>query len=197
MTTAAPPITDQQKPWAKAIAQPAHEFPLTPLVVLEGEIPADLRGSLYRNGPGRLERQGQRVSHWFDGDGAVLAVHFAGGTAQATYRYVRSAGFTDEEDADQFLYSGYGSLAPGPFGSAGVPNSKMPGTRRCWRFPISCLPCGKGGGPIISTPKRWKRRAFTRWANSATMSLIRLIPNAILRPGTFSTLGWWRGPMQR
>ena len=30
--------------------------------------------------------------YWFDGDGAVLAVHFADGQAQAVYRYVHSAG---------------------------------------------------------------------------------------------------------
>jgi len=39
-------------------------------------IPEGLRGSLYRNGPARLERGGVRVGHWFDGDGAILAVHF-------------------------------------------------------------------------------------------------------------------------
>ncbi|NEQ34412.1 MAG: hypothetical protein F6K04_26080 [Leptolyngbya sp. SIO4C5] len=64
-----------QKAWARAIAQPATEFALTPLTVLSGELPPDLRGSLYRNGPGRLERDGLRVQHWFDGDGAILAVH--------------------------------------------------------------------------------------------------------------------------
>jgi len=153
MTTAAPPITDQQKPWAKAIAQPAHEFPLTPLVVLEGEIPADLRGSLYRNGPGRLERQGQRVSHWFDGDGAVLAVHFAGGTAQATYRYVRSAGFTDEEVADQFLYSGYGSLAPGPFWQRWSAQLKNAGNTSVLALPDKLLALWEGGWPHHLDPQ--------------------------------------------
>ena len=64
------------KAWAKAIAQPAAEFPPTPLPVLSGQLPVSLRGSLYRNGVARLERGGNRVGHWFDGDGAVLAVHF-------------------------------------------------------------------------------------------------------------------------
>jgi all-trans-8'-apo-beta-carotenal 15,15'-oxygenase len=62
-----------------------------------GAIPPALQGSLYRNGPARLERQGRRVGHWFDGDGAVLAVHFGQGQAAATYRYVRSAGYVDEQ----------------------------------------------------------------------------------------------------
>lgn len=104
----------QPQAWAKAIAQPASEFPLTPLPVLSGYIPEGLRGSLYRNGPARLERNGVRVSHWFDGDGGVLGVHFTDAGATGVYRYVQSAGYRDEEAAGQFLYSSYGSLAPGP-----------------------------------------------------------------------------------
>lgn len=147
MTTTAPQVTDQPKPWAKAIAQPAKEFPLTPLAVVEGTLPADLSGSLYRNGPGRLERQGQRVSHWFDGDGAVLAVHFADGQAQSTYRYVQSAGFTDEEAADQFLYSGYGSLAPGPFWQRWNAQLKNAGNTSVLALPDKLLALWEGGWP--------------------------------------------------
>ncbi|WOD38509.1 carotenoid oxygenase family protein [Nodosilinea sp. E11] len=98
--------------WAAAIAQPAAEFAATPLAVLAGQLPVDLRGTLYRNGPARLERGGTRVGHWFDGDGAVLRVQFDGNTAVANYRYVRSAGFVDEEDSGQCLYRGYGTLPP-------------------------------------------------------------------------------------
>lgn len=147
MTTAAPSLTAQQKPWAKAIAQPAKEFPLTPLSVIAGDIPTDLHGSLYRNGPGRLERQGQRVSHWFDGDGAVLAVHFADGQAQGTYQYVQSAGFTEEEQAEQFLYSGYGSLAPGPFWQRWNAQLKNAGNTAVLALPDKLLALWEGGWP--------------------------------------------------
>lgn len=68
--------TTQVRAWAKAIAHPVKEFGLTPLPVVSGAIPLGLRGSLYRNGSARLERGGRRVGHWFDGDGAILAVHF-------------------------------------------------------------------------------------------------------------------------
>lgn len=139
--------THSQKAWAGAIAQPATEFPLTPLTVLAGTLPTDLHGSLFRNGPGRLERQGQRVSHWFDGDGAVLAVHFANGEAQATYRYVRSAGYVDEESADQFLYSGYGSLSPGPFWRRWNAQLKNAGNTSVLALPDKLLALWEGGWP--------------------------------------------------
>lgn len=98
--------------WAAAIATPAAEFSATSLSILEGHLPPGLRGTLYRNGPARLSRGGVPVGHWFDGDGAILRVQFAE-TATATYRYVQSAGFQEEEAADQYLHRGYGSFAPG------------------------------------------------------------------------------------
>jgi all-trans-8'-apo-beta-carotenal 15,15'-oxygenase len=104
----------QQATWATAIAQPAEEFPLTPLPILSGQIPSGLRGTLYRNGPGRLTRGHQRVGHWFDGDGAILAVHFTEAGATGTYRYVQTAGYLAEEQADQFLYGNYGRAVTGP-----------------------------------------------------------------------------------
>lgn len=101
--------------WARAIAQPGQEFGPAPLRILAGTLPPGLRGSLYRNGPARLERGGKRVAHWFDGDGAILGVHFREQGAIATYRYVKTQGLQAEDRANQFLYPGYAQKVPGPF----------------------------------------------------------------------------------
>jgi carotenoid cleavage dioxygenase-like enzyme len=106
--------TDQPRLWSGCVARPAREFATTPLQSIQGNLPVGLRGTLYRNGPARLERGGLHVGHWFDGDGAVLRVHFAGGAAQGTYRYVQSAGFQHEEAEGKLLYGNYGMTAPGP-----------------------------------------------------------------------------------
>ncbi|MEB3189139.1 MAG: carotenoid oxygenase family protein [Snowella sp.] len=105
-------IPPQPKAWSKNIAQIAQEFELTPLSLLSGHIPEGIRGTLYRNGPGRLERGGQKVGHWFDGDGAILAVHFQEGQAQAVYRYVQTQGYRAETKANRFLYANYGMTDP-------------------------------------------------------------------------------------
>ncbi|NJK61412.1 MAG: hypothetical protein HC921_00815 [Synechococcaceae cyanobacterium SM2_3_1] len=99
--------------WAKAIAQPGQEFGPVELQASSGTLPTDLQGSLYRNGPGRLERGGQRVNHWFDGDGAILAVHFGEGKVRSLYRYVQTLGYQQESKADRFLWGGYGMTPPG------------------------------------------------------------------------------------
>lgn len=74
--------------WAKAIAEPAKEFESDSLELLEGAIPKDLNGTLYRNGPAALSHGEEKMSHWFDGDGAILAVKFNEGKASAKYKYV-------------------------------------------------------------------------------------------------------------
>lgn len=112
-----------KKAWSKAFQTPAKEFPLTPLSIIAGEIPSTLKGTLYRNGPGRLERGGIHVGHWFDGDGAILAVHFNSnfspsqketkGDATAIYRYVQTEGFQEEAKAGKLLFGNYGMTAPG------------------------------------------------------------------------------------
>ncbi|HIK32025.1 MAG TPA: carotenoid oxygenase family protein [Oscillatoriales cyanobacterium M4454_W2019_049] len=112
MPTAHRPTTDLPV-WAKAITRTATEFPRTPLPLLCGKIPEGLRGTLYRNGPGRLERGGMRMGHWFDGDGAILAVDFTNEGATGTYRYVRTQKYREEEAAGKLLYGNYGMVAPG------------------------------------------------------------------------------------
>ncbi|WP_427158258.1 carotenoid oxygenase family protein [Aliinostoc sp. HNIBRCY26] len=109
-------ILDQKstkKAWAKAVIEPAKEFPPTQLPIISGSIPDRLRGTLYRNGAARLERGGVRVGHWFDGDGAILAVKFTDAGASAVYRYVQTTGYQAETVAGKFLYGNYGMTAPG------------------------------------------------------------------------------------
>ena len=71
-----------------------HEHGFQPLRV-EGRLPADLRGTLYRNGPARFDI-GTRP-HWFDGTGAVSAVRLDGASAIGAVRITH----TPSVDADQ------------------------------------------------------------------------------------------------
>lgn len=141
------PSTAAQPLWNQAIAHPAQEFARQPLPILAGTLPPEFQGSLYRNGPARLTRNGRRVGHWFDGDGAVLAVQFAHGQATATYRYVRSAGYVEEEAADQFLYNGYGSLAPGTLWQRLNTQLKNAANTSVLALPDGVLALWEGGWP--------------------------------------------------
>jgi all-trans-8'-apo-beta-carotenal 15,15'-oxygenase len=100
--------------WAGAFRNVGQELSNVPLKASKGTIPADLQGTLYRNGPGRLERGGQWVHHPFDGDGMITALRFEQGELNLTNRFVRTEGWLAEEKAGKPLYRGvFGTQKPG------------------------------------------------------------------------------------
>jgi all-trans-8'-apo-beta-carotenal 15,15'-oxygenase len=100
--------------WYRSLQDLPREHGFESLRV-EGKIPDDLCGTLYRNGAALLTQQGQRCSHWFDGDGGVSAVRFGNGQAQGASRVVMSRGLTEERKAGKALYGGFGTVQPGFF----------------------------------------------------------------------------------
>jgi all-trans-8'-apo-beta-carotenal 15,15'-oxygenase len=144
MTTVSP---QTQPSWHKAITKPATEFPLTDLTIVEGAIPEGLSGSLYRNGPARLERGGMKMGHWFDGDGAILGVHFGNGKAQGAYRYVQTAGYQAETKANRLLYGNYGMTAPGSWWQRFGKASKNVANTSVLALPDQLLALWEGGLP--------------------------------------------------
>jgi all-trans-8'-apo-beta-carotenal 15,15'-oxygenase len=110
---AAAPAYDRAD-WASAFRNVGVELDGVAITAARGTIPPELEGTLYRNGPGRLERGGQWVHHPFDGDGMITALRFAGGQAELRNRFVRTEGFEAEEQAGKFLYRGvFGTQKPG------------------------------------------------------------------------------------
>ena len=108
------------KVWASAHQSVTQEVQAT-LPVVEGQIPPDLRGVLYRNGPGRFQLGGQTYGHLFDGDGLVLRFAIGGTSsdsrARIRYRnrFVRTPEFVQEERSGRVLYRGLGTNLPGGF----------------------------------------------------------------------------------
>jgi all-trans-8'-apo-beta-carotenal 15,15'-oxygenase len=100
--------------WASAFRNVTVELDDVPVAAARGTIPAGLRGTLYRNGPGRLERGGQWVHHPFDGDGMITALRFGPQGATLRNRFVRTEGWQAEERAGRFLRRGvFGTPKPG------------------------------------------------------------------------------------
>ena len=81
-----------ESPWRGAL-EPAPEC-ITPRAcrVVQGAVPETLRGTIYRNGAGRLRVGNAQYAHWFDGDGYVVSVTFRGANHPPLFRarYVRT-----------------------------------------------------------------------------------------------------------
>ena len=60
-------------------------------LVVEGQLPRDLNGTYYRNGPNPAYEPPGRY-HWFDGDGMIHSLRFEDGRASYHNRWVASAG---------------------------------------------------------------------------------------------------------
>ncbi|PAX49056.1 carotenoid oxygenase family protein [Brunnivagina elsteri] len=144
MTTAITPI---QNAWSKPILQTAKEFSYTPIPSIQGKIPQGLRGTLYQNGPGRMERNGIRMGHWFDGDGAILAVNFTDAGGSAVYRYVQTKGYKEEAIANQLIYSNYGTLTPGSILNKLFKGTKNSANTSVLALPDKLLALWEGGKP--------------------------------------------------
>ncbi len=136
-----------RKAWSKAIAKPATEFAEANLAIISGSIPDCLRGTLYRNGPARLERGGIRVGHWFDGDGAILGVYFGDEGVTGTYRYVQTAGYEEEAQAGKLLYGNYGMTAPGAIWNQWLKPIKNAANTSVLALPDKLLALWEGGKP--------------------------------------------------
>ncbi len=81
-----------------------------PFLKVKGELPRDLNGTLYRNGPNpQFDAPG---AHWFVGDGMLHAFHLENGRASYRNRWVRTPKWQAEHDAGRALFGGFGRKLP-------------------------------------------------------------------------------------
>ena len=80
---------------------------------IDGAVPPGLRGTLFRNGSGRNQLNGQWFPHWFDGDGMISAIRFDETGIRYLNRYVRTDNYVNETREGRILYRGFGKMRPG------------------------------------------------------------------------------------
>ena len=101
----APRQFDRQD-WASGYCNVEKEINSVSIHPIRGNVPKEICGFFYRNGPGRLERKGKRVHHPFDGDGMITSIRFKNGEATFSNRFVRTKGWQEEEKVGKFIYRG-------------------------------------------------------------------------------------------
>ena len=76
---------------------------------ITGEIPAGLRGALYRIGPNPQFEPRDPNHHWFTGDGMIHGFHVADGKVAYRNRYVRTPRWREEAAAGRSLFGSFGN----------------------------------------------------------------------------------------
>ena len=99
-------------PWSAGFRTLAEEHDYR-IDEIDGQVPAGLRGTLYRNGSGRNDLGGQWFPHWFDGDGMISAIRFDDRGIHYRNRYVATDNYRDETRAGHIVNRGFGKMRPG------------------------------------------------------------------------------------
>ncbi|DBA67834.1 TPA: hypothetical protein ACH3X2_014183 [Trebouxia sp. C0005] len=116
-TAAGDPGKYQNTDWASAFTSQLQEYDYW-VTDVEGVVPDTLRGTLFRNGPGRFERGQQKYEHMLDGDGYVCSFSFNNeGRMHFRSAYVRTSELEKEAEADAVLYRNtFGTQPRKPWG---------------------------------------------------------------------------------
>jgi all-trans-8'-apo-beta-carotenal 15,15'-oxygenase len=86
---------------------------------IEGTLPSQLRGTLYRNGPGRNEIDGNPFGHLFDGDGMLSQFIFDGDGIHYRNRFVQTTHYLGETSTASPRFRTFGDQrAGGPLANA-------------------------------------------------------------------------------
>lgn len=109
-----------QNPFLQGPYEPLFNEYVIPDLHVEGKIPRELNGALYRTGSNQHFRPlDVNNFHWFDGDGMVHAFRLKDGRASYCNRLVETDGLKAERAAGRALYNGIS-------GHSSVPQSGLP-----------------------------------------------------------------------
>ena len=87
---------------------------------VEGDWPTKLSGILYRNGPGRMERDRRRYQHWFDGDGLIQKWTVnSDSTVTHRARLVQTHKYLFDESKNKLSLIGFGTSSDDSLSTSG------------------------------------------------------------------------------
>jgi carotenoid cleavage dioxygenase-like enzyme len=164
---------DSDNPYLTGNYAPWREEGDAPDLEIEGELPRELDGTLFRIGPNPHFKPLGRY-HWFDGDGMVHSFRLNDGRASYRNRYVKTTGLLAEMKAGKAIYGGLisksGEIPPGLPPMKNAANTNIVGyANRLLALFEAGLPheldtatletkgffdfAGKLGGPMTAHPK--------------------------------------------
>lgn len=111
--TASKHAAARARAWHRDAWKPTDREDAYEITRVEGRIPADIHGTLYRNGPSQriLPERGYEALHLFDGDGLVHAFRFDDGKAYYRGRFVENEHSRIEREEGRFCMDGFQTKA--------------------------------------------------------------------------------------
>ena len=122
-----------------------------------GEIPAGLRGALFRIGPNPQFEPRDPNHHWFVGDGMVHGFYLADGKARYRNRYARTPKWEVENDAGRSLFAGFNPMLSDP--SVAGKDSGVANTNIVWHAG-RLMALEEGHPPFEMDPRTLESRGY-------------------------------------
>jgi carotenoid cleavage dioxygenase-like enzyme len=116
---------------------------------IEGEIPKEINGTMYRTAPGETGRFGVKFNHAFDGDAYVSGYSIRDGKMWLDARFLNTPERVKEQAAGKMIYSEFGTRAPGAKGM----NNKNQVNVNIIPWDGRLLALSEGGHPAAVNPK--------------------------------------------
>jgi all-trans-8'-apo-beta-carotenal 15,15'-oxygenase len=119
---------------------------------VEGVVPKELSGTLFRTAPGQSDNYGTPLKHLFDGDAYLSAWDFQNGKAALQTRFLPTPQRLDEMQNAQMLYDEYGTAAPRSAIKKKFAGKNQPSVNVIeWNGKL--LGLSEGGAPTIINPR--------------------------------------------
>ena len=135
----------------------------TDSLTVAGTWPAALKGTFYRNGPGRHEIGGLRYRHWFDGDGMVQAFRIADGRVSHLGRIVETAKVKAERRAGRASRRTFGTAVPGMEPAPNPDSINAANTSVLWHAE-RLFALWEGGSAYLLDPASLETEGPHRWS---------------------------------
>ncbi len=105
------PLSDQRRLSWLAYRNPSAEGTWV-LTKVEGKVPRDLNGTLYRVAPGQKENHGVALKHLFDGDAFLSGYSFRAGKVTLRAQFLDLPERLEELKANRMIYGEFGTMPP-------------------------------------------------------------------------------------
>lgn len=148
---------------------PRSEHQDVSLPIERGELPRELVGVLFRNGPGSMESYGVPYEHLFDGDGYVQRIAFDGRAAHYTARFVETSERRIERAAGRPRFRSFGTNLPGGIGANALRfHFKNAANTSILPIGTQLLALWEGGSPYLVDATTLQSTA-TQWTNGGML----------------------------
>jgi len=154
----------EEKPWLLGYLGTRETELYGDLRIVSGQVPPDLNGEFYRNGPAQHNIGTDRFFHWFDAPGMVQRFTFGAGKLSHHGRMIETSRSAPERYAGRIQFAGFGTHGH-DLSSGGSADGQSPANISLIKHAGELLALWEGGSPHIIDPETLETEGRKSWSS--------------------------------